>query len=214
MATTPKAKDEFHLKNKVVTDIAIDCTESDQSIQKQYNVNHMIMSPLYLIIKKLDEVLFNQLPKSFGDKYETKDNPCLSQQQADLINKKKALQRKAILFMLQLLLMCGCLMHLFYFTSDILGKDALPKLLCSFLVLFDPGLYIGIIIILYYISKFKPANDLYEGYIIGFIDQIKKPLFKTIPIFDKYTLFLSKAVKEDPPKILSYYYSIEPSCGS
>ena len=214
MSTTPKAKDEFNLKNKVVTELPIDCSASDESIEKQYNVNHMIMSPLYIMIKQVDTLLFNLLPPEFGSEYETKDNPCLSKQQADLINKKKAMQRKAILFILQLILICGCLFHLFYFSSDILGKDILPKLLCSFLVLFDPGLYIGVIIILYYIKKFKPANNLYEDYVIGFLDQIKKPLFKTIPIFDKYTLFLSKAAQENPARILSDYYNINPPCGS
>ena len=212
--TTQKAKDEFNLKNKVVTEQPIDCSASDESIQKNISFNTMLMSPIFFIFKKADTLLFNLLPDTFGSEYETKDNPCLSKQQADLINKKKAMQRKAILFILQLILICGCLFHLFYFSSDILGKDILPKLLCSFLVLFDPGLYIGIIIILYYIKKFKPANNLYEEYVIGFLDQIKKPLFKTIPIFDKYTLFLSKAAQENPPRILSDYYNINPPCGS
>jgi len=208
MTVTQKTKDEFNLKENTIVKPPIDCSASDKGIAEKFTITETIMSPLYLMIKKCDGFLFNRLPPTFGDEYETSNNPCLSQQQADLINKKRAMQRQAITFILQLLLIFGCLMHLFFFTNDILGADVLPKLLCSFLVLFDPVLYIGILIILFYIKKFKPANELHEEYVIGIIDQIKKPIQRKLPMFDKYILFLSKEVKSSPSKILEYFHKI------
>ena len=211
MSTTKKAKDEFYLKNKVITKRPIDCSGSDRSVSKNISFTKLSLSSIYKMLKKLD--FFKILPTAFGDDYESEENPCLTENQVKMINKKKAMQRRAILFIVQLLLMCCCLIHVFFFTGDIFGKnDILPKLLCSFLVLYDPPFYIAIIIILYYINNFKPANKLYEHYIIGFINRVKKILFRELPLFDKYSLFLSDAAKNR--EILTYYYKIDTPCDS
>jgi hypothetical protein len=208
MSKTKKAKDEFNLKNKENKKLPINCENSDKKISKKVSFTKLSISSLYLMLKKLD--FFEILPKNFGDEYETEDNPCLTKSQADMINKKKEMQRRAILYILQLLLICACLIHLFFFSTEILGKHMLPKLLCSFLVLYDAPFYLAVIVILFYINNFKPAKKLYQRYVIGFIERMKKPVFRNIPIFDKYSLFLSK--EGDTNEILSYYYTVNTPC--
>jgi len=76
--------------------------------------------------------------------------------------------------------------------------------------LYDAPFYLAVIVILFYINNFKPAKKLYQRYVIGFIERMKKPVFRNIPIFDKYSLFLSK--EGDTNEILSYYYKVNTPC--
>tara|TARA_B110000902_G_scaffold102428_1_gene121115 strand:- start:185 stop:802 length:618 start_codon:yes stop_codon:yes gene_type:complete len=204
------AKDEFNLKEKTLTNSTIDCGKSDKVFSKKMSFINIIVSCVKLVIKKLD--FFKILPKDDEDKYMTKSNRCLTPLQITMINKQKEIYRQAILFIFKSVIMCLCVIHLFYFSNTLFGKDILPKLLCSFLILYDWKFYVSIIIIFYYIVNFEPANKRYTKHIIKTLNDIKKQLFKIIPVFDKYMLFISKPGIDG--KVLTHYYSVEGSCSS
>lgn len=203
-------KDEFNLKKKPITNSTIDCGKSDKVFSKKLSFTKFIFSCMKLLIKKID--FFKILPKDDEDKYMSKSNRCLTPNKITIINKQKELYRQAIIFIFHAIVMCLCLIHLFYFSNNLFGIDILPKLLCSFLILYDWKFYVSIVIIFYYIVNFEPANKRYTKHIIKTLNNIKKQLFKIIPVFDKYMLFISKPGIAG--EVLTHYYSVKGSCSS
>ena len=127
-----------------------------------------------------------------------------------IINKKKELQDQATKLFIQIGIMILCFVHLFLFTTDIFGENMIPKLLCSFLIVHNWPLYIGINISIYYIKKIPYTNKLYTKYIMNIINKIKPALFRTIPIFDRYILFMTDGAKKG--QILSQFIPVQTNC--